>query len=135
MSLASNSSGFNGRIRRALAIADHDNPFGGQLITRLEGRHMYNLPLEQIASLEEGDVGRLRVEADAYDSEIKFLGPLLRAVAIGDPPPHPGAGLLLQTEDRVAESDVRQHFEVARIIGEILLKDGPWRKIRGALGQ
>src|SRR5215813_961775 len=107
MSLASSGSGLNGRIRRALAIADHDNPLGGQLIPRREGRHMNNLPLEQIASLEERDVGRLRVEADAYDSEIKVLGPLRRAVAISDPPPHPGPGLLLQTEDRVAEPDVR----------------------------
>ena len=52
---------------------------------------MNDLPLELIASLEEGDVGRLRVEANAYHSEIKVFVPSLQFVAVSDPPPHPWA--------------------------------------------
>src|SRR5215469_8585647 len=135
MGLGSDASGLNGHIRRALAIAHHDNPLSGQLITRLEGRHMNDFPLELIASLEEGDVRCLRVEANAYDREIEVFGPFLRFVTVSDPPPQPGPGLLLQTENRVAESNVRQDSEVACIVSEIPLKGRARREIRGFRGQ
>ena len=65
MSLGGNGCGFDRRVRRTLAVAHDDDPLGGQLVTRLERRHMDHLALKLIAAVEDWDVRRFRVKSDA----------------------------------------------------------------------
>jgi hypothetical protein len=86
LSTVSNGRRFDRRVGRTLAITHDYHPLAGQLVTRLERRHVDNLALELVATFEDGDVRRFRVKPDAHYDQIKVLDLLSRIIAVGDSP-------------------------------------------------
>ena len=76
---------------------------------------MDHFALEPIATVEDRDVWRFRVEPDADHHEIEVFGLITRLIVIGDPPACVGFRAFVQREHRATEADVLQHSEMTGI--------------------